>query len=412
MQEYEVTIRLTSDAEPGTGMGSELINSLVPRDHEGNWKLDASHIKGLMRQALNDLIDGLGRQEENNWGTLADRTFGRGHEKSSGLASIFSMSNFIATATNKTSVVTRTAIGDEGIKKATSLRTSESIPTGTVFKGKLYCDAADKSSQQLAWQLALLSLPAVGANRNRGSGRCVTEIKKAHATNEPTSLSFSGLLEGLCAACKEDDHQAPETPSTAATESFNANNTKGPMVVVRLKFTAESPICCPETTDKTNVISSGFSIPASAVQGVILHRINSLNPAHATALYEHAQFRAWPMQPCGVPGDSGEPPAAIRVSLTHRAAKFFEPDQLSAEYFQDEAIKPYHWRETAQGAPLKASDGVLMIASENNERCVKLWKASDMPHVVTSHGVRHDLERTSENGSLDEISLPWTLWPR
>jgi len=401
MHEYEVTIRLTSDAEPGTGLGGELINSFVPRDHEGNWKLDASHVKGLMRQALNDLVDGLNRRKDTAWNTLADRTFGRGDEKQSGLASVVSLSNFTAISIGKISVVTRTAIGDDGIKQETSLRSVESIPTGTEFKGKLYCNAADGSSQQLAWQLALLSLPAVGAGRNRGSGRCVTEIKSIAANNEIAS-SFPELLHDLEKSCSgEGGGQAqPSQPnvdsqSMPAVESYRDQSN---LVVVRLKFSAKSPICCPEATDKTNVISTGFSIPASAVQGAILHRINASRPDHATALYNNPKFRIWPLQPCGMTGDHGKLLAAIRVSLTHRAAKFFEGNQPEPDYFQDEAICPYSWQETSQGAPLKASDGVLMVAGDSKKRTIKLWKASDMPHVVTAHGVRHDLERDNETG--------------
>ena len=50
----DYTLRLVSDAEPSSGFGTELLNSLVPRDTDGSPLIPASHIKGLMRQALLD----------------------------------------------------------------------------------------------------------------------------------------------------------------------------------------------------------------------------------------------------------------------------------------------------------------------------------------------------------------------
>ncbi len=50
----------------------------------------------------------------------------------------------------------------------------------------------------------------------------------------------------------------------------------------------------------------------------------------------------------------------------------------------DEAIRPYDWHTIPDGAPLKASDGVLL---RNPDGRVLLWKAASMPHTVTAHGV-------------------------
>lgn len=47
MATYNFTIRLTSDAEPGTGLGGEVINELAPRDHGQALVVPASHVKGV-----------------------------------------------------------------------------------------------------------------------------------------------------------------------------------------------------------------------------------------------------------------------------------------------------------------------------------------------------------------------------
>ena len=54
------TIRLTSDAEPGTGLGGEVINDLVPRDHCRRPVVEASHLKGLMKAEFHAMSAHLG----------------------------------------------------------------------------------------------------------------------------------------------------------------------------------------------------------------------------------------------------------------------------------------------------------------------------------------------------------------
>ena len=55
MLNIRYTIRLVSDAETSSGLGSDLIDGLVARNVDGNPVIPASHIKGLMRQVVKDL---------------------------------------------------------------------------------------------------------------------------------------------------------------------------------------------------------------------------------------------------------------------------------------------------------------------------------------------------------------------
>ena len=50
------TLVLQSDAEPGTGLGTEAVNDLVPRDSNGHAYLPATHLKGLLREHLATII--------------------------------------------------------------------------------------------------------------------------------------------------------------------------------------------------------------------------------------------------------------------------------------------------------------------------------------------------------------------
>lgn len=408
MAEYEYTIRLTSDAEPGTGLGGETVNQFVPKSSDGDWVLYGSHIKGLMRQALRDVI--ATQSSKNHWTPeLIYSTFGEGDDVEVGTESQIRVIDAVAAvngeehdgplAGQESKFVTRTAIGSDGVATAATLRTTESVPEGTEFKGKLYSHADVDSPEGLAWRLALVSIPAVGGNRNRGSGTCVGGL-----VNE--DLDKPSVL-----LAKLDETLQKTAPKRATLVHEAGKDLPADSVVLRLTFEAIQPLCCPEITDKTNVIQSGFSIPASAVQGAILHRLNRANPELATATFEHAMFRAWPLQPVAHPNDTEASKwRAIRVSCTHRASKFFQNDQSTLDDFQDEAIQPYRWPTTTHGAPLKASDGVLLFDGAGN---VRLWRARSMPHVITSHGVHHDeirqeLEGTSRNLFTVDSMAPMT----
>lgn len=71
MATFAYTVRLTSDGEPGTGLGGKVVNDFVPRNHDGLPALPASHIKGLMRAAFVEIATSLGWDSQ-----LENRVFG------------------------------------------------------------------------------------------------------------------------------------------------------------------------------------------------------------------------------------------------------------------------------------------------------------------------------------------------
>jgi len=376
MHTFSYTIRLTSDAEPGTGLGGEAYNELIPRDHEGRPVIRASHVKGLMREAF------VGMAKQFGWdGELEARVFGFGHCSTDADAAI-RLTDAAASGDGERRFITRTAVGERGVVVDKSLRTTESVPIGTIFQGKVFSTAQEGTATDLAWRLAIRSIPAIGGSRNRGCGQCVIDVTGSDGQHENDSNLPGRLLVELDQRLKEDDwKQEPVRQSDGSSELAHT------IAVLRLTFEAETPICCPEIPDKTNTIKSGFAIPASAVQGVILHRINEENPSLAARLFECPDFRAWPLHPSGYLDDDESVLAAIRVSLTHRAKKFTVGDEFASSDFQDEAITSYDWSEVSRGAPLKASDGVLLYRGLHN---IALWRASSMPHIVSSHGVHND----------------------
>jgi hypothetical protein len=119
------------------------------------------------------------------------------------------------------------------------------------------------------------------------------------------------------------------------------------------------------------------------VQGAILARLDGLDPALASACFADARFRAWPLLPVlGAEDVHDDVPFGVRVDLTHRLSKL--PMEGGGHDVRDTAIKPYHWSEVAGGSPLKSSDGILR---RHPDGTVTLWKAADMPRLITSHSV-------------------------
>ncbi|MDR1611172.1 MAG: RAMP superfamily CRISPR-associated protein [Planctomycetota bacterium] len=386
MHTISYTLKLLSDATPGTGLGGESVNEYVTRRRDGAPILAASHLKGLVRQELFDRLDDLGWPSGRKESFLRRCLGAPGIEDDAGVEGAARFSDAEpdkhVPGQQPTRFITRTAIdGKTGTVKNTSLRTVEAVNAGTEFRGRVFmaCSADDPAAKAI--RLALLCLTAVGGLRTRGSGRCVATIQDCPDTP-------GGLLKELAALAETPalEKIAPETVARDRAEAHDFNQTP---VFFLLRFKAESPVCCPELPVRHNVISSGFAIPASSLQGALLHHLNATDPEAADALFASPSFRAWPLLPCG-----DEKLAATRVSLTHRASKLVGDDAVEPDpsWFQDEAIKPYDWRTVSGGAPLKASDGVLLSGGEN----VKLWKSAAMPRWISAHGVHND--RETEDG--------------
>jgi len=401
MTAIQYNIHLTSDAEPGTGFGGELVNDFIPRNAFGHPELPASHVKGLMRNSLVNIA------RIRRWlPELILEVFGKSEHERIDEVAAFTLSSVSLTGDERRDLVVRTAVGEFGVAADTSLRTTECIAVGSKFVGDIYPSVEPDSVEDLAWRLALLSVFAVGSNRNRGSGSCYVEI--AGETRGP-----GDLVKTLDAKLQTWEPRCTHPRSKQATSPIQLT---GKPVVLQLVFHAHSPICCPEIPDKSNVMSTGFSIPASAVQGLLLTEINRRQPELADAIFANPLFRAWPMQPCYQPTKSQEPiqspelpESAIRVSLTHRAAKYSVSETYGVDDFHDEAIEPRQPNDDRKGAPLKGSDGVLLRYASGE---VNLWRASDMPHVITSHGVHTeayaDLERERNVFTVDAMApLVW-----
>ncbi len=393
------TLTLHSDGVPSTGRGGDIVNSRVPRDARGvPLPTTAEQLVGLMRDRLRFHRRRLEQQGEpgkaERFGDLIDVVLGgRGRpaadgyepQGSSGRERICRVliGDVLPPPGRRPSdlvrIVSRTAVDERtGSARHQSLRIEEMICVGTRLQGTLLIDADEGSTEDLACRFALTGIRAVGGNRTRGSGRCTITIDGE--TRPP-----GALLKALCE--KLADWSPPEPPAVVSSSAPPSVPADEACVLLRLVFRAEAPICCPEIPVGTGSVRSGFEIPASAVQGMLLTRIDRVRPGLADALFRHPRFRAWPMLPCGAAGAS-DLPVPTRVSLSHRVAKLaVDGSRLSAEEVADEAIEPYDWRKTPDTNPLKATGGVLL---RRRDGTVALWKASSIPRFLSAHGVLFD----------------------
>jgi len=369
MENIQYKITLKSDAELASGFGSKLIDSLLPRDIDNQIIIPASHLKGLMRENLEALTNQF----------LDEKTVNIlfGTEKEDAL---FHIGNAV-THKNNTLTITRTALNEFGTAKDTSLRTTEAVSSETEFEGKISIKPNVNDTYIKLLKLALMSIISVGGARNRGAGACYIEIK--NETQGPGEL------------LKEIMQENWETiqPIKASDEVVNIKSEK--QVTLKLVFEADDPICVPETPIiGNNVIKSGFTIPASAIQGMILHRLNDHSNELATECFNHKGFRAWPLNPT-----NNSKALALRVSFTHKVSKLTNEDDKYT--FGDESIREFDWQKIPAKSPLKSSDGVLI--SQNNQ--IKLWKSSDMPRIISMHGVINGDRKDSEHKKRNLYSI-------
>ncbi len=360
---------LLSDGEPGSGLGTEIVNALLPRNAAGDPVIPASHIKGLLRDFFESLTPLLGDRWTKALGEILGAPGGDGDDGVRGCvhfsdARVVSRDDVVRT-------ITRTAIGPLGTVSGMTLRTSEAFRSGTALTGTLQFAAPADGVTDLALRTGLLALESVGSSRTRGAGSCRVTINGEGRT--PGAL-LRALSEAL-ARSTDIEPATAESPRGSVLPDAD-------VVWCRLRFDAEGPVCCLETPlVENNVLRGGPAIPASAVQGALLTRLSRLEEGLATACFESPAFRVWPLLPVPTTTD-GSFVASVRVDLAHRMSKLPGAD---GEYaFTDVAIQPYDWKEYAGGSPLKASDGLLL---RDRDGIVRLWRSQDLPRVFAAHAV-------------------------
>ena len=369
MKNYEFELLLRSDAEPASGMGGELLNSMLPKDEKGCFIIPGSHLKGVMRENLFNLLSPLRKDAAKICGIL----FGNpGELNEGGNPGVLHITNAAALPDAKTLTITRTAVGPDGVASDTSLRTTEALAKGTCLKGRMSCDTTDVTIQKLC-RLALLTVTAVGGGRTRGSGECKITFP-AFPAETPGKL----LKEIAAAEIRGSQKCFIHNPNAVTGGDFKA---------VRLVFESSSPICIPERpAGKNNVIGSADAIPGTAVAGVLLNLFSERDQDLSSGCCRSEVFRCFPL----LPTPEGEDPAAVlRVSNTHKISKLcaegknhlFGDLMIPDKYLSDPR---YRWQEQSRTISMKGVSGMLVVGNGGD---VKLLRSGDIPRYYSAHGV-------------------------
>lgn len=378
-KQIKFEIALVSDAEVSSGLGSNLVDSLVARDTNGNPVIPASHIKGLMLQNIKDIPECIldGEKRSALLGSFGKP--GEAFENSSKFS--VTNANLVSKNANATRYVSRTALNEFGTAKEGSLRTCEAICAGTKFSGSVYVQQESALLESVVCY-ALLSIFELGGSRNRGAGACTVSID---------GCKTPGAL------LKDIECLNPAVESKTEIVTVGDPNK---IVVARVSFETTNPICIPETPIVgNNTIVSGFTIPASAVQGCILTRVNELNSSVATACFESEGFRTWPLEPLPT-GAEYKGAFAVRASASHKISKLANDDK--SFNFCDEKIEDYPWDEKKNNLPIKSADGVMIRKKDGS---TVLWRSGDMARHLTAHGVINGGESGNERNFFTVQSL-------
>lgn len=371
MTEYHFNLLLTADAEPASGLGTELVNSLLPRGENGVAVLPASHLKGIMRENLHNILAGLRTDAE----LFCNALFGRGDaDGKAGCSGIISLTAAVAPADAKILTITRTAVDDDGIAVHGLLRTSEVLAKGTHLTGRCFCASADPAILAAA-RMALLSLNAVGGFRTRGAGACRVTIDEF--PEETPGKLLPQVIQAALPAISDE---------AVYTENMQLDNTR--YRALKLTFHIESAICLPQVPQgKTNVIASGCVIPATAVAGTLLTQLSRQNKDLASACFRSPVFRCGPLLPVPEKENFMIP---VYISNTHKISKLRQED-LNRFLFGDLMIPDkyleepsYHWQKRSSAISMKGASGVLIV--HDNGR-VSLLKSGDIPRYCQAHGV-------------------------
>ena len=380
MKKYDFSILLKSDAEPACGTGGELLNSNLPKNEDGHHIIPASHLKGIMRENLFNILSPLRKDAADICGIL----FGvPGEISNGGRIGILHISNAVA-ENAKTLTVTRTKIdSDTGVAVPGSLRVTEALAKGTILKGVMNCNSKNEILQKFC-RLALMTVVAIGGSRTRGCGECKITIP-AFTTETPGKL----LKELISAHVEKQETCIEHDAQATVDEKFKA---------LKLIFETESSIYIPERpTGKSNVISSGNVIPGTAVAGVLLNLISEKDSKLSSGCFNSKVFRCMPLLPTPSEGDSE---IVLQISNSHKISKLrHEPnndyifgDLMIPDKYLDDSH--YRWQEKSKGIAMKGASGMLVV---QNNGSVKLLRIGDIPRYYTAHGVVNGGEDKMDN---------------
>ena len=388
---YKFEIRLLSDGEPASGLGCESLNGILPRNEHGRICVPASQLKGLMRENFRRYLSPFLKEKSK---LLEGMIFGRaGDEEDGGCPSLMHLqSASVKDEDCKTLVVQRTAVNELGLALEHSLRAREAIAAGSILYGEVLLDSDDEWLNRIL-RFCLLSIRAIGGSRTRGAGRCRVVISGGEEKETP-----GGILRELVS----NPFSVPSPASLQNKKDFFVSKVdwEEDVMALRLDFEATSPLLLPEhPVGKSNVISSGFVIPATAVAGALLTKLSQYDSDLAKACYEAKRFRCFPLLPVAE-GIRESIQLPVYVSNTQKVSKLTIDDNGNYQ-FGDTMIpdgyleESYQWQKKSANISMKGVDGVLYMFRDDDR--IGLMKRKSIPTLYQAHAV------VNGDGSKDSL---------
>lgn len=190
MKEINYQLEFFSNWHCGSGLAAGAdVDLLVVKDRNGLPFVPGKTIKGLVREAVEDVLTFSGESRE-----IVVQIFGNSEErdnagnKANAKGNCF-FSNAELSEQEATAIVTNnltdhlflsvasTAIDENGIAKKHSLRKMQ-VAIPCTLEGRIICNTEFTDEQVMVIEKGLKLIKRLGQNRNRGLGRCEFSIKK------------------------------------------------------------------------------------------------------------------------------------------------------------------------------------------------------------------------------------------
>jgi len=231
---FEYEVELLEDLHAGSGLGSVWVDRTLRRDGHGRPFIQASHVKGVWRDAMVRLVtlgaEGFSEDMLHRWFGSAPKPSDDSTESGSGrlhCPRLESVDEEIE------SLVWLQAARERHSRRPAddTLRTTEYLPAGIHLRGEGYLQSSTSDFEKLEQLVGRVD--RYGGNRSRGDGRI------------------------RCIRFKVLDHSTLECPDQAQAG-------------IRLLLRARSPVRVPRTGSPGNIIESDTRVPGRMLAGAII----------------------------------------------------------------------------------------------------------------------------------------------
>lgn len=270
----QVEVTAVEDLHTGAGTGSGDIDALVLRDRHGEPVIRASHLKGLLREAGDELI-GLGQMDQSHLDDLLghdvfDRKPSGGGVPRRGALRMTSLrvpkdqrASVLVWGSSAREINSRRPRGD-------TLRYFEHVAAGTKFEAEL---RLGNPALRPLLQRLLRRIDRIGGDRNRGAGLVRVSWQPPQKTPKTTKKPEKVPPSGAPEVSRLRAGFIPRDLDSATAEAIAPEHKKLTAVLgttLRLVLRNREPLCLPATGHPGSLIRSHSFIRGQALRGALM----------------------------------------------------------------------------------------------------------------------------------------------